>query len=45
MELTDANMLKFDLQKEVDRCRTQESKDKIKKMQQKGMEIIKKRKK
>ena len=45
LELTDANMLKFDLQAEVNRCRTKENRDQIKKMQDKGLEIIKKRKK
>jgi hypothetical protein len=45
MELTDANMVRFDLQAEVNRCRTKESRDKIKKMEKKGLEIIKNRKK
>lgn len=45
LELTDENMMKFDLNVEIDRCRTEESKDKIKKYKEKGMEIVKRKKK
>lgn len=44
LELTDKNMNKFNLQDEINRCKTKDERDKINKYKAKGMEIIKNRK-
>jgi hypothetical protein len=45
MDLTDENMMKFNLQNEIDRCKTKDERDKIKNYKEKAMRIIKNRKK